>query len=513
MSTRQRLIAPFASVATVMIAGCGPDGAGLDAEQTPVIIGTVDWQDVTTLEAGVVRDRSYAVGYLSIPARGTRCTAFLIAPDVVMTNHHCIPDERAAAGATFDPTRETGVSYRDRVRFSCGTRIGGDSSLDYALLRCSGAPGDTYGVLDLSSRQARRGDRIYVVQQNCDYHRNRSCTPNKKVASGAIEAVGSRLSHNADTLGGSSGSPVLHAETHVVIGLHNAGVGGNYEGRGTKNRAVPMSRIVPELSARFPQIVLGGAEPARPGPGAGQDSLEPNDTMGRATLVTTDATWRDLSLHAGDQDVFEVVLMQRGAVAIHVAFSHALGDVDAELRQDGLTGSIVANATSGSDDEQLEAAGLEPGVYYLRIYGYRGATNRYALSVQIEADPDRTPPPDEPEPTPPTGELFEPNDDRDAAPVVALPFDLQSGLRIADGLDVDYFAFDSDGAPRTITLSFEHDDGDLDLVIEDQSGRTVANRAGVENVEQVTGPLPAGRLFVKVIGYASATGAYALSIR
>lgn len=496
------------------VSACGPAPEGEEADVDSLIIGDVDFEDVTRLDGdGPERARTRAVGYLSLPARGTRCTAFLIAPDVLMTNHHCVPEAASARGASFDPTREAGVPNASRARYACETRLGGDSSLDFALLACEGRPGDAFGVLALDGRAPARGGDIYVVQQNCDYYTSPGCSPDKVLSRGALTEVGYRLSHDADTLGGSSGSPVLSASGHAVIGLHNAGVGNDGHGRGTVNRAVPMSRIVPALRARFPQLQLGGAEPSGDLPGALEpDALEPNDAADRATPL---ADADDLTVHPGDQDVFELVLTERSAVSIRVGFSHALGDLDAELRQGGLTGPAVANGVSGDDDERLDVSGLEPGVYYLRVYGYGGATNRYSLRATVSADPDRAPAPSPSpvEPPPADGATMEPNEDRASAPVVALPFAMPEGLEIANGADVDYFAFDADGANSvTVTLSFQHAAGDLDLFVEDAAGRIVATSNGVSDTERVNQAFAAGRYFVKVAGWSSNTGAYGLSI-
>lgn len=512
MPRRRPLVAPAALASLGLVAACGPAGLEPEAEQAPLIIGAVDFEDVGRLDPGSeARVNSRAVGYLSLPARGTRCTAFLIAPDVIMTNHHCVPTPAAAEGARFDPTREAGVPYSARIRYACDARIGADSTLDFALLRCAGRPGDTFGVVALSGRAARVGEGVYVVQQNCDYYSRPGCATDKVLARGRITRAGARLSHDADTLGGSSGSPVFSADEHEVVGLHNAGVGNDGEGRGTSNRAVPMQRILPALRARFPEIALGAAAPSAglSGP-VGPDALEPNDGADRASPLEP---YAGLTVHPGDQDVFALALDARASVQVELTFAHGLGDLDAELRAGGPSGPVVASAVSGDDDERLEVAGLEPGVYYLRVYGYAGATNTYDLDVAVRADPDRGPPPaGEPAPPPPSGALLEPNEDPASAPAVALPFDMQDGLQISDGADVDYFAFDADGAPRRITLRFLHADGDLDLYVEDGAGRILGRSAGVSDVETITEPLPAGRYFVKVIGYASATGAYGLRI-
>lgn len=498
-----------------VISACGLQAGQLETDADPLIIGDLDWQDVRSLDPeGAQRRRARSVGYLSLPARGTRCTAFLVAPDVVMTNHHCVPNAASARNASFDPTRETGVRLNDRVRFACDEWLGSNAELDFALLRCEGEPGRAFGVLGLQPRAAVRSEPVYVIQQNCDYYSSPGCEPTKVLAEGTVTPIGARLAHDADTLGGSSGSPVLSATSHAVLALHNAGVGDDGHGRGIENRAVPMRRIVPHVERHFPQVDLQAVEPDPTLLGdAEPDAYEPNNDESSATLWRPEAPATELSLHAGDEDVFEIVVPTSGALAVQLSFQHAFGDIDATLTQGSLFGPTVGSAVSGDDDERLDLQDVAPGTYYLRVYGYQGASNRYALNVEVPnaAEPVAPAPPAQPDPAQP-GELLEPNNARSEAPVIALPFEVQQGLRIADGADVDYYAFDSDGSPRTITLSFTNASGDLDLFVEDAAGVALATSNGTTDQEKIEQTFAMGRFFIKVAGYASASGAYGLSV-
>ncbi len=499
-----------------VISACGPQATGLDTDADPLIIGDLDWRDVSSLDPdSAQRRRARSVGYLSLPARGTRCTAFLVAPDVVMTNHHCVPNAASARDARFDPTRETGVSASQRVRFACDEWLGSNAELDFALLRCAGEPGRTFGVLGLQSRAAVRAEPVYVIQQNCDYYSLPGCEPTKVVAEGSVTPIGARLAHDADTLGGSSGSPVLSSNSHAVLALHNAGVGDDGHGRGIENRAVPMRRIVPYLQLHFPQVNLQAVEPDETLLGEAEpDNYEPNNDQATATVWQPEAPATGLTLHAGDEDVFEIVVSAPGALSVQVSFQHAFGDIDAALTQGSVFGPTVASAVSGDDDEQISLQDAAPGTYYLRVYGYQGASNRYTLSVDlpVASQPAAPAPPSPPAPAQP-GEMLEPNNTQSEAPVLARPFDMQQGLRIADGADVDYYAFDSDGSPTAITLSFVNASGDLDLFVEDSAGVAVATSNGTTDQESIEQTFAVGRYFIKVAGYASASGAYSLSIR
>lgn len=354
-----------------------------EVDDKSLIIGTVDWQEVTMLPAGSPeRINSHSVGYLSIPARGTRCTAFLVAPDVIMTNNHCVGRASDAAGVTISLRRELGVAFSSWATFDCSGFIGTDSALDFTLLRCQGDPGTVHGVVALDEGTVSSGDAAYVIHQNCDYYTNPFCMPNKKYSPGGIRSVwNTSLRHDADTLGGSSGAPLFSSTNHQVVGLHNAGFGNDGNGRGRENNAVPMRRIVPEIRSRFPSVQLGPAGTTAPPQPIG-DAFEPNDSTADATDASSGLSATGLEIHdANDRDVFRVDRPSGGSITALVQFSHQAGDLDAQLRSGSVTGPAVAYGTSISDDESLSANNLPPGTYYLVVYGYAGATNSYDLDV------------------------------------------------------------------------------------------------------------------------------------
>jgi len=226
----------------------------LQSQESNVIVGTVNWTSATST-SGTIRTRSKAVGYLSIPAVGSRCTAWLVSRDVVITNNHCIGSSSEASGARVSFNYEDGVSSTSRIWYSCGTMIRTWSTDDMTALRCAALngqyPGDVYGWLTVSGTNAATNDSIYVIHQNCDYYTTSGCSPTKKYSPGRVLNANystTDLSYDADTLGGSSGSPVLSSSSHQVVGLHHVGIGGDSSGRGTANAGVKASRVKARLA-------------------------------------------------------------------------------------------------------------------------------------------------------------------------------------------------------------------------------------------------------------------------
>jgi len=225
-----------------------------------VIIGDFEpnWVNAESIKNEEINQQSRAIGRLIMPAKkNSACTAFLISDDVIMTNEHCIgsADDAVGAKVLFDYLDEG-----EHHTFICDQFISNNEKLDYALLKCQGSPGSIFGTVKLSSTELDNGSQIYVVHQNCDYYQIKGCKRSKKVSLGNLVGFNlHRVHHNADTLPGSSGSPIFSLDTHEVIGLHNSGSGheesgGRRNGRGKLNLGIKMSQIVAEIQVIFPDL-------------------------------------------------------------------------------------------------------------------------------------------------------------------------------------------------------------------------------------------------------------------
>lgn len=204
-----------------------------------------------------------AVALLSFVDAGhpRTCTGFLIGPDQLMTNEHCIRDEQTCASMTA----VFGYEYDRSGRLQIGTQVGCQGvetlmvnrELDASLVTLSNAPGAQYGQLVLADTDAQAEVPMAIIQHPGSQPKQASVLD---CAAGDVRiegrGVGTDFAHTCDTSGGSSGAPVLNADGQV-IGLHHFGF---QDGDGwDRNRAVHMDLIAdwlstpPETSEPYPR--------------------------------------------------------------------------------------------------------------------------------------------------------------------------------------------------------------------------------------------------------------------
>jgi hypothetical protein len=111
------------------------------------------------------------------------------------------------------------------------------------LVKCTNSPGLKFGWVGLAKEIPAQYTPIYLVEENCDFISNPRCTIDKFVAFGEVLiSQSNRTFHDADTLAGSSGSPIFSRDTHQVISLHNS--------------AVPATSTTPAMNAGVPMYLI-----------------------------------------------------------------------------------------------------------------------------------------------------------------------------------------------------------------------------------------------------------------
>lgn len=490
-------------ILALLVSACGKqDQSSGDPIASSIIVGELGWKEITSLSSShPIRRAGKPVADIDLPVMGSRCTGFLIAENILMTNQHCIPSASYARGVTAIFNHQKGVSSNRQVKYNCSTFIGNNRALDYALLKCEGNPGRTYGVVELEDLEMPRGEDIYIVQQNCDYYSDRDCDWTKKYSLGDItKTEDDSYTHNADTLGGSSGSPVFQKDTNKVVAIHHAGFGNNGRGRGVENYAVPMSKIVPHILSNFPQVDLGEVSDGGDDGNDDDDDQdvptgdEPNDSRSKATSLSgTSLTARSASISTStDVDYYKLSVASGSKVTVSVKFNHSQGDLDMKVLSS--SGSTLGKS-AGTGNTETVTLDSASGTVYFQVYGYRGAKADYTLSFQVTKKK-------------PTS-----NDTMAGATKISVPYST-STKSIGTSKDKDYYTFTLSRTKRvTASISFTHSKGDLELYLLNSSGKVVGKSTSVKSFESITKTLSSGKYYVLVFGYKGAKGKYSMSVR
>lgn len=242
---------------------------------TRAIIGTPDFEKVRDLPRGsTIRKLAESVAFIDL-GRGS-CTGFLVGPDLLMTNQHCVehgPNDTRVAPNTL----EIYMEYHDANEKGPLGAVGREflavnKDLDYALVRLTEPLGERHGTLNLSQQLPSSRSPVKVIQ----HPRGREKEFSRKDA-GVVARYASRnvLHYRADTEPGSSGSPVFSAGGERVIALHHAGRRDQY------NEGMLMSKIVADLARRG--ITIDGTQPAGAGSAGPGENWRQLDAIARAS--------------------------------------------------------------------------------------------------------------------------------------------------------------------------------------------------------------------------------------
>ncbi len=111
-----------------------------------------------------------------------------------------------------------------------------------------------------------------------------------------------------------------------------------------------------------------------------RDRYEPNDAVNTSYTISRDFSNNTLSLDSDtDHDWYTFYLPKTMTVVLDLSFTHALGDIDLELRN---TAQTVLAASAGTSNFEHIQIRLASGYYRIHVYGYgTGACNRYSMTL------------------------------------------------------------------------------------------------------------------------------------
>ena len=229
------------------------------------------------------------------------------------------------------------------------------------------------------------------------------------------------------------------------------------------------------------------------------DLFEPNDSLEAATqlgVVTGHGDVDDmgLSIHeSGDEDWYAFELAGEGGPGHFVAieFDHEEGDLELELYDHD--GELLAWSAGVDDVEEIPGEGLAAGEYILRVFGYEGDWNpEYTVSYNVPSG---------------EGDSAESNNTIDDAHDLGQleGFHYWDDLSIHESENDDWFVFDLAEDAEWVhfaAILFNHDQGDLDLVLYDDDGHELDDSSSTDDFEMIwLGGLAAGTYYLEVYGF------------
>lgn len=175
---------------------------------------------ISHLSLGLRRARAVARVRL---ADGSVASGFLTPGNLLVTNHHVLPDERTAAAATVQfnyQLSESGTSEPiDERKLVPAQRFVTSEPDDWTAVLVEGNPEERWGCLPLARSTLNKGDRVNIIQHPGGGYKQLSFFANLVAFVG-----GGRAQYLTDTLPGSSGSPVFDRDWNLVAVHHSGGV-------------------------------------------------------------------------------------------------------------------------------------------------------------------------------------------------------------------------------------------------------------------------------------------------
>jgi len=249
------------------------------------------------------------------------CTAWRVGPDnKLFTNNHCVSSasELKNTEVWFNYQRSScNGSLSSTVKVMGNELFSTDYQLDYTLFSVDDfAKIESFGYLGLDASEPVYGNGIYIPQHGAgnpkelaiESDQNGSGLCQIDVASANGRGTHTDTGYLCDTIGGSSGSPVLNTSNNKAIALHHFG--------GCENQGVKISKIWPQVATFFNNTLPDGSV---------------DQTTPSIQELIPGKALTDIALNKGEQMMLVVKAANRTS-PLTIAIDSGSGDADLYVR-------------------------------------------------------------------------------------------------------------------------------------------------------------------------------------
>lgn len=227
------------------------------------------------------------------------------------------------------------------------------------------------------------------------------------------------------------------------------------------------------------------------------DQFEDNDTFATArTLTAADATFTSLSIDtANDGDYYRVVPTASGSMTVGLAFQHSQGDIDMQILS--ASQSQIGLSDSTSNAEQFTWNVTAGQAYYIRVFGYEGATNpNYSMTIDVPSPPAVIPP-----------DSLEENDTLATARSLSAVDQTYSNLTIDVAGDDDFYSIvPTTSGTLNVSLALQNAQGNVDLQIMNSAQTQLGLSNSTGDSESLNVAVTAGETYtIRAFGASGAT--------
>lgn len=363
-------VAEYAKTHRKSVARDTPTTQDIGTELERIVRSDLSFLDVRAWTLGLLRaQRTVCRIDVSGSERGT---GFLVARDLVLTNHHVISDVLGTDGRSvalhfdfhsipIDPSRAVTLARSWLVASSppspldtqpLSSRGGaepGVDTLDFALLRLARPAGDDEvggsfrGFLQPEViPSAYRVDAPIAILQHPKGRPQQVALDTKGIV--AVNAARTRMRYRTNTEPGSSGSPCFDLAWRLV-GLHHSGEPG-FQAAGW-NEGIPIETIFANLSAEASAALVASRQPAATPPSA--PAVSTNHEANATTSTPTNRELREaLARIFSSPSRIRMLLQDAGVTTSRISFEQSplvIWDTAlAEVREANLLDRVISVA-------------------------------------------------------------------------------------------------------------------------------------------------------------------------